>query len=113
MEERHSSCDTLVSHAAGQKPTVSDDRLSTNRRPPPAPLVSESARIAPSRCGELLPDASLSKKGDPSGNGSGSLGLPTTERYGGPEHAEEAGTVRSQSGRGSARPAWHGQGWMA
>src|SRR5437868_5636860 len=29
---------------------------------------------------------------------SGSLDLPTTERYGGPQHAEEAGIARSQDG---------------
>lgn len=34
----------------------------------------------------------------PSGNGPGSSGLPTTERYGGPQHAGEAG-------RAGARPA--------
>jgi serine/threonine protein kinase len=50
------------------------------------------------------------RKEIPRAMGSGSLGLPTTERYGGPEHAEEAGTTRSQSRRGPARPAWHGQG---
>jgi hypothetical protein len=26
MEERHSSCDTIVSHAAGQKPTLFGER---------------------------------------------------------------------------------------
>jgi hypothetical protein len=47
-EEQHTSCDTLVSHAAGQEPTLASDRLSRPHGLPLAPLVSENARIAPS-----------------------------------------------------------------
>src|SRR5262245_6809514 len=42
--------------------------------------------------------------------GSGSLDGPTMAGYGGPQHTEEAGTDRSQSGRSPAGPAWHGHG---
>src|SRR5262249_51859482 len=51
-----------------QEPTVYSVRLSRSCCPLPAPLVTNGANVAPSRCGEWLSDASLSKKGDPSGN---------------------------------------------
>src|SRR3954447_21835539 len=41
LEEQHTSCDTLVSHAAGQKPTLGGDRLFRNCWLPPASLVTK------------------------------------------------------------------------
>jgi putative transposase len=48
-----------------------------------------------------------------SGNEPGPSDLPTTERYGGPQHVGDVGADQCQQSPRPARPAWYGQSYTA